>query len=123
MKTSRSPRGKRTTKAMTDFSFSSDRPPFAKKDEYIAESVTFAIHAVELDVGGGFAPGENRWKVEVVRDDNGVREIITLPSNAKRDAQLRAAAEHIAANGPIPNLRLVKLKNALYFRAADSRGT
>ena len=123
MKSTRSQRGKRTTKATTGFSFSSDRPRFANKDEYITGNVTFAIHAADLDVGGGFAPGENRWKIAVVRDDNGVREIITLPSNANRDAQLRAAAEHIAANGPIPNLRLVKHKNALYFRAAGSPGT
>ena len=85
-------------------------------------SVAFAIISVDVDPGGGFT-GENRWKVTVVRDDNGESEIITLPTNEKRDAQLKAAKEHITASGPISGVKLVKRGNAYYFRGAEPRGS
>jgi hypothetical protein len=108
---------KPTTQGHATFSFSS-AARYAKKEELAAANVAFAIVSVEVDPGGGFT-GEDRWKVTVVRDDNGESEIITLPTNEKRDAQLKAARDHIAASGPISGIRLVKRGNAYYFRGAE----
>ena len=101
----------------TEFSFSSDGARYAKKDEYIAGDVTFTIAAVDFDPKGSFT-GEARWKVTVARDDTGAFEIITLPSNDKRDAQMRAAKNHITAKGAIASVRLAKHGSAFYFREA-----
>lgn len=108
---------KRKRDEVAAFVFSSGAPPFAKKDEYVAGSVTFAIVGVALDRGGSFTGGD-RWKVTVTRDDTGSTEIVTLPTNEKRDAELRKAEQHIAATGPIGGVRLVKRGNAYYFRSA-----
>jgi hypothetical protein len=102
------------------FSFSSAVPRYANKVSYVQQNVTFAIAAVELDPGGGFV-GDNRWKVTVLRDDTQAFEIITLPCNEKRDAQMQAAQAHIAASRPITSVRLVKHGNAYYFRGAEDR--
>jgi hypothetical protein len=109
---------KRTSQGHAAFSFSSGAARYAKKEELAAANVGFAIIGVEVDPGGGFTGGD-RWKVTVVRDDNGESEIITLPTNEKRDAQLKAARDHIAASGPISGIRLVKRGNAYYFRGAE----
>ncbi|MGB6950837.1 MAG: hypothetical protein WBE15_02700 [Candidatus Cybelea sp.] len=77
---------------------------------------------MDVDPGGGYT-GENRWKVTVIRDDNGESEIITLPTNGKRDAQLKAARDHIAASGPISGVKLVKRGNAYYFRGTEPPGS
>jgi|SRR5580700_658911 hypothetical protein len=100
------------------FTFSGAR--YANKNELVAGNVTFTIAAVEHDPNGGFT-GESRWKITVRRDDTGAFEIVTLPSNPKRDAQMQAAAEHIAAKGSIAGVRLAKSGNAYYFR--EARGT
>jgi hypothetical protein len=118
-----STRGKRekTMQESAPFSFSPGNARYAKKDELVAANVTFSIVAVEFDVGGGFT-GQDRWKVSILRDDSGATEIVTLDANEKRDAQLQAAKDHIAANGPIDGVRLVKRGNTFYFRPAESRG-
>ena len=113
---------KSTTQDHAAFSFSSGAARYAKKDDLAAANVAFAIIGVEVDPGGGYT-GENRWKVTVIRDDNGESEIITLPTNGKRDAQLKAARDHIAASGPISGVKLVKRGSAYYFRSAETGGS
>jgi len=122
MKSSTRGKRKKTMQESAPFSFSSGIARYAQKGELVAANVTFSIAAVAFDPGGGFT-GQDRWKVSVLRDDNGAAEIITLDANEKRDAQLRAAADHIAANGPIEGVRLVKHGNTFYFRPAEARGT
>lgn len=112
---------KNAAKETAAFSFTSGVARYARKDDYVAGNITFTMTGVEFDRGGGFQ-GEDRWKIPAIRDDSGASEIITLPTNEKRDAQLRDAAKHIAAHGPIPNVRLVKRGNAFYFRPAGSGG-
>ncbi len=105
------------TKATAAFSFSSEGPLYAKKDQLATEGVAFAIQAIEYDRGGSLNGGD-RWKVTILRADNGTTEIVTLDANTKRDAQLEAAKNHLLANRPIQGVRLVKHGNAFYFRTA-----
>ena len=123
MKTS-TPRAKRkTTKQETvDFTFASDAPRYAKKDEYLASNLTFTIAGVELQPKRGFG-GADRWAVLVAPDGKCAPEIITLPTNEKRNAQLHAAKVRIETKGPIPNVRLVKANGTFYFRPAEPRGS
>jgi hypothetical protein len=93
MKSTKPKRPSSSSRVAAPFSFSSGMVPYAKKDELVTVGVTFAIAEVVFDPGGGFN-GDNRWKVTVIRDDSGAAEIITLPSNEKRDAQLSAAKAH-----------------------------
>lgn len=102
------------------FAFSFNGARYANKNELVAGNVTFTIAAVEFDASGGFT-GESRWKVTVRRDDTGAFEIVTLPSNPKRDAQMQAAAKHIEAKDAIASVRLAKSGKAFYFR--EARGT
>jgi hypothetical protein len=120
--TTRARKKKPTTEA-APFSFSSGRASFADKDALVVQQITFTMTGIELDLGGGFRPGENRWKAAITRDDTGAPEIISLSCNDRRDAQLRDAKAHIEANGPIPNVRPVKHGNAFYFRPAEPRGS
>jgi len=113
---------KKMTQETAAFSFSSGLAPYANKEGYVTGNVTFAIVTVEFDPGGGYT-GEDRWKVSVMRDDTGEIEIVTLPANTKRDAQLQEAKKHIAAHGVIANVRLVKRGNAYYFRTGEPRGS
>ena len=122
MKSSTRGKRKKPTQESAPFSFSSDMARYAKKDELVAANVTFSIAAVEFDRGGSFTGGD-RWKATIARDDNGATEIVTLDANEKRDTQLQAAKDHIAANGPIEGVRLVKHGNTYYFRPAEPRGT
>ncbi len=105
-----------------DFSFASDAPRYAKKDEYVASNLSFTITAVELQPKRGFG-GADRWAVIAAPDDGRVPEIITLPTNGKRSAQLQAAKLQIETKGPIPNVRLVKANGTFYFRPAEPRGS
>jgi len=111
---------KTAVKDAAAFAFSFNGARFANKNELVAGNVTFTIAAVEFDANGGFT-GDSRWKVTVRRDDTGAFEIITLPSNPKRDAQMQAAAKHIEAKDAIANVRLAKSGKAFYFR--EARGT
>src|SRR5690349_13170854 len=96
------------------FSFSSG-VLYADKDEYIGKGLVFTINAIEFQEKAGFEQTD-RWAVMVTVDDGRPDEIITLQSNERRDAELRAAADHIAKHGPIPNTQLVKSGKAYYFR-------
>jgi len=118
------PRTKRkTTKhEPVDFSFASDSPRYAKKDEYVASNLIFTITTVELQQKRGFG-GADRWAVLVALDDGRAPELITLPTNPKRNTQLQAAKAQIETKGPIPNLRLVKVNGTFYFRPAEPRGS
>lgn len=122
MNTSTRAKRKKSGQETASFSFSSGVRRYSNKNELVGGNITFAIVAVEFDPGGGFT-GQDRWKATITRDDNGVTEIITLDANEKRNAQLRDAKDHIAANGAIPAARLVKRGNAFYFRTAEPRCT
>jgi hypothetical protein len=104
-----------STKDATAFSFSSGAK-YAVKEDYLAKHVIFTITAIEYQEDAGF-DGAPRWAVTVTPepDDGETVEIITLQSNDKRDTEMRTAAEHIAKNGPIRNVRLVKHGKAYYF--------
>lgn len=123
MKTT-TPRTKRKSakKAAVDFSFASDAPRYAQKDEYVGGNLIFTITTVELQPTRGYG-GADRWAVLVAPDDGRVSEIITLPTNEKRNAQLQAAKVQIETKGPIPNLRLVKVNGTFYIRPAEPRGS
>ena len=100
----------------TGFSFSGG-PLWAEKDEYIAKGLSFSMNQVEHQPKAGFE-GADRWAITVSVDDGRPDEIITLQSNEGRDAELKAAAAHIAKHGPIHNVKLVKRGKAYYFRNA-----
>jgi hypothetical protein len=102
-----------STKDATEFSFSSGAK-YAVKEDYLAKHVIFAITAIEYQEDAGF-DGAPRWAVTVTPDDGETAEIITLQANDKRDSEMRTAADHIAKNGPIRNVRLVKHGKAYYF--------
>lgn len=104
-----------STKDSTEFSFSSGAK-YAVKEDYLAKHVIFTITAIEYQEDAGF-DGAPRWAATVTPepDDGETVEIITLQSNDKRDTEMRTAAEHIAKNGPIRNVRLVKHGKAYYF--------
>jgi hypothetical protein len=113
---------KKTKQETVDFTFSSDAPRYAKKDVYVANNLRFTITAVELQPKRGFG-GADRWAILVAPDDKRAPEIITLPTNEKRNAQLQAAKVRIETKGPIPNVRLVKANGTFYFRHAEPRGS
>lgn len=99
-----------------EFSFSSG-PLYAEKDEYLAKRLIFTINTIEFQENAGVEKSD-RWAVTVSPDDGRPDEVITLPSNDKRDAEFVAAASHIEDHGPIRNCRLVKIGKAYYFRNA-----
>ena len=105
-----------------DFSFAWDALRYAKKDQYVANDLAFAINALEFQPGRGYQ-GTDRWAAFVSPSDGRPDEIITLPTNEKRNAQLQAAKAQIKTRGPIPNLRLVKVDGTFYFRPAEPRGS
>jgi len=114
---------RKTTKPGTvDFSFASDALRYARKDEYVANDIAFTINALEFQPGRGFQ-GSDRWAAFVSPNDGRPDETITLPTNAKRNAQLQAAKVQIETKGPIPNVRLVKRNGTFYFRPAEPRGS
>jgi hypothetical protein len=114
---------RKTAKQETvDFTFASDAPRYAKKDEYVAGNLSFTITAMELQPKRGFG-GADRWAVLVAPEDRRAPEIITLPTNEKRNAQLQAAKVRVETKGPIPNVRLVKANGTFYFRPAEPRGS
>ncbi len=115
-KNSRETRESTTSHDEVEFSFSSGAE-YADKDEYVTKRLVFAITVIEFQEGAGYE-GADRWSITVSPEDGQPDEIIELQSNDKRDAQLRAAAEHIAKHGPIVNTRLVKSGKAYYFRKA-----
>ncbi len=117
----RSERASTTPHDAAEFSFSSGAV-YADKDEYIAKNLVVTINAIEFQPKGGFE-GADRWAVTVSPDDGRPDEIITLQSNEGRDAELRAAAEHVAKHGPIYNVKLVKSGRAYYFRNAAETKT
>ena len=96
------------------FSFSSGAL-YADKDEYIAKKLVFTIKAIEFEEHGGFE-GAPRWTITVSVDDGRPDDLITLQSNERRDAELQAAADHIAKHAPIRSAQLVKSGKAYYFR-------
>jgi|SRR5579862_9265939 len=96
------------------FSFSTGSL-YADKDEYVAKGLIFTINAFEFQEKAGFEQAD-RWAVMVTVNDGRPGEIITLQSNERRDAELHAAADHIAKHGPIRNAQLVKSGKAYYFR-------
>src|ERR1700735_1434360 len=101
-------------RAAARFSFST-APLFADKDEYITKRLVFTINAIDFQEKAGFEQTD-RWALTVTVDDGRPDELITLPSNEARDAELRSAAESIAQDGPIHNARLVKSGKAYYLR-------
>jgi hypothetical protein len=111
--TARGKRASTTSRESTEFSFSSVTL-YADKDEYLAKGIGFAVKAIEFQEQAGFEGGD-RWAITVCPTDGRPDEIITLQSNAKRDAQLQAAKEHITKRGPISDVRLVKSGKAFYF--------
>jgi hypothetical protein len=113
---------KSTKQETVDFSFASDAPRYAKKNEYVANNLSFTITAVEFEPKRGFG-GADRWAIQVAPDDKRAPEIITLPTNEKRNAQLQAAKVRVETKGPIPNVRLVKANGTFYFRPAEPRGS
>jgi hypothetical protein len=119
-RTAREARTPTTTHEDAEFSFSSGAL-YAEKDEYIAKDLIFTIKAVAFQPQAGYE-GADRWAVTVELDDR-PDEIITLQSNENRDAELKAAAEHISKHGPIRNTKLVKSGKAYYFRKADTTNT
>jgi len=109
-------RGKRDSTPSHDadeFSFSGIAL-FAEKDEYLEKGLIFTIKAIEYQETAGFE-GAPRWAITVAPSDGRPDEIITLQANEKRDQQLQAAEKHIAARGPIHNVRLAKRGKAFYF--------
>ncbi|MGA8534266.1 MAG: hypothetical protein WB615_09190 [Candidatus Tumulicola sp.] len=88
---------------------------YADKDEYVEKELVLTINAIEFQKKAGFEQSD-RWAVTVTIDDGRPDEIITLPSNEQRDAELQDAAAHIAEHGPICNVQLVKSGKAFYFR-------
>jgi hypothetical protein len=113
---------KKTKQETVDFTFASDAPRYAKKDVYVANNLSFTITAVELQPKRGFG-GADRWAILVAPDDRRAPEIITLPTNEKRNAQLQAAKVRIETKGPILSVRLVKANGTFYFRPAEPRGS
>jgi hypothetical protein len=105
-----------TTRDTAEFSFSSGAQ-YADKDEFVAEGLVFSITAIEFQEGAGYE-GADRWAITVSPEGGRPDEIITLQSNDNRDAELRAAADHIAKHGAIANTKLVKSGKAYYFRKA-----
>ena len=103
-----------------EFSFST-AGFYADKDEYLSKGLVFSITAVEFQESAGFE-GTDRWAVGVSVSDGRPDEIITLQSNEGRDAELEAAAAHIAKHGPIRNTQLVKRGKAFYFRKVVETG-
>jgi hypothetical protein len=110
--------GRTTEKEPPDFSFSIGIL-YADKDECVSKNRIFTIHRINFEQNAGFDGGD-RWAVTVSYDDGRESEIITLGSNDRRDAELRAAAVHIERHGPIPNARLVRFGKAYYFRTTAS---
>ncbi len=108
--------GARTSREETEFSFSS-ATPYADKDEYLSKNLVFTIKAIDYQENAGYE-GADRWAATVSPNDGRPDEIITLQANEKRDAELQAAAAHIAKRGPIANTKLVKSGKAYYFRKA-----
>ncbi|MFY9663352.1 MAG: hypothetical protein WAL67_06815 [Candidatus Cybelea sp.] len=120
--TTRKSRSKTTSRDETEFSFSSG-PFYAEKDEYLAKGLIFTINAIEFQEKAGI-DNSDRWAVLVSVGDGRPDELITLPSNDKRDAELVAAAAHIEDRGPIRNCKLVKSGKAYYFRnAAETKSS
>jgi hypothetical protein len=113
---------KSTKQEAVGFSFGSGAPRYANKDEYVETDLAFMIKTLEFQPTRGFN-GAARWAATVAPYDGRPDEIITLPTNAKRDAQLQAATAQIEAHGPIPNVRLVKHNGTFYFRPAEPRGS
>lgn len=119
----RTPRKKRTTTTdSTPFSFPDQSGRYVTKDEYVAAETPFALVDVEFQPTAGYNETP-RWCATVAPNDGRPHELLTLGSNPKRDTQMQAAKAHIDAHGPIPNLRLVKIGNAYYFRSVDPPGS
>jgi hypothetical protein len=121
-RTAREARISTTAHDEAEFSFSSGGDAYADLDEYIAKGLVFTIKDAAFQPQAGYE-GANRWAITVSPDDGRPDEIITLQSNEKRDAELKAAAAHIAKHGPISNTKLVKSGKAYYFRKADVKVT
>jgi hypothetical protein len=120
--TTRAKRESVSSNGATEFSFSTGAP-YADKDEYISKNLVFTINAIEYQAEAGFEGGP-RWSVTVSPSDGRPDEVITLQANPKRDDQLRAARDHIAAHGPIQNIRLTKSGKAYYFdTVAQAKGS
>jgi hypothetical protein len=118
------PPGKRastSSNGTTEFSFSAVAS-YADKDEYVSKNLVFTIKTIEFQEGAGFE-GTDRWAVTVAPDDGRPDEIITLQANPKRDDQLKSAKEHIAAHGPLRNVRLTKSGKAYYFDTVAEKTT
>lgn len=120
-KNSREARESTTSRDEVEFSFSSGAV-YADLDEYLAKGLIFTIRSIAFEPNAGYE-GADRWAITIAPDDGRPDEIITLQSNAKRDAELKAAAAHIAKHGPMPNIKLVKSGKAYYFRKADTTNT
>ena len=86
---------------------------YADKDEFAEKALSFHIMEIDFQPGAGF-DGQDRWAVRVHPEDR-IEELITLPSNPKRDEQMRLAQAHIAAKDPIGPVRLKKSGNTFYF--------
>jgi hypothetical protein len=113
---------RKTTAESADFSFSTGAVPYADKAAYVANQVVFNLTALEYQAKRGYN-GVDRWAATVMLQDGKTVEVITLPTNDKRNAQLEAAKNYIDANGSIPNLQLAKAGSAFYFRPDKSAGT
>jgi hypothetical protein len=106
---------KSTGSATVDFDFLIGAYRYADKSQYAREGFVFTIRALEYQPKRGFN-GVDRWAATVTRLDEDITEIITLPANEKRNAQLVSARDHINAHGPIANVRLTRTGSAYYFR-------
>jgi hypothetical protein len=116
------PSGK-TRKAATEtpaFSFSAGLLQYANKAEYSANKTVFSVIALEYQPQRGFN-GTDRWAATVAHADGKTFEIVTLPANDKRNAQLHAAKAEIEQRGPLSNLILVRSGSAYYIRSAEAR--
>jgi hypothetical protein len=113
---------RKTTAESADFSFSTGAVCYADKAAYVANQIVFDLIALEYQAKRGYN-GVDRWTATAMLHDKKTIELITLPTNDKRNAQLEAAKQHIEANGPIANLRLAKAGSAFYFRPEESAGT
>ncbi len=99
---------------ISEFSFSAGIAPYADKDEYLTKALTFDVVSIEFEEGRGYEGGD-RWAVTVEPNDGRGREIVTLGANEKRDAQMRAAQDHIAKRGPIRGVSLKRSGRAFYL--------
>lgn len=96
----------------SNFDFS-EAPKFADKDSYVSTSTLFSVNAIELQKGRGYEGGD-RWAISISADGR-PDEIITLGSNAKRDAVMRSAQSFLKQHTVIPSVMLRKSGKAYYL--------